>query len=57
MGNPNWYCKEVEFRAVREDDAYEVGCDCCGYKTHIYARRRPADIYVEYVLEEGCTCE
>lgn len=55
--NPSWYCKEVEFRAVREHDKFEVGCDCCGYVAHTYDRRWPKDSLINFLMEKGCTCE
>ena len=57
MINPNWYCKEVEFRAVREDDKYEVGCDCCGFKGQLYDRRYPKESLINSSIEKGCTCD
>jgi len=57
MSNPNWYCKEVEFRAVRDLDKFEVGCDCCGAVTFAFDRRWPKEDYVNYLLERYCTCE
>ena len=55
--NPSWYCKEIEFRAVREDDRYEIGCDCCGFKDELLDRRCPKDSTIIFWLERGCTCE
>ena len=57
MDNPNWYCKEVEQRAVRDLSKFEVGCDCCGAKTFTFDRLWPEDDYVTYLLERYCTCE
>lgn len=57
MDNPNWYCVEVEFRAVREDDKYAVGCYGCGYVDYIYDRRYPRKDYIEYNIGRGCSCE
>ena len=57
MDNPYWYCKEVESRAIRDKDKFEVGCDQCGYRTTTYDRRWPRDEYIEYILSKGCTCD
>ena len=56
-GGPLWYCKEVEFRYVRDLDLYEVGCSGCGYKNTTSDRRFPKETYVSYLIKRGCTCE
>ena len=55
--NPNWYSKMLKFRYVREDDLYEIGCNCCGYKDEYMGRRPPRESTLEFWVERGCTCD
>jgi len=57
LSNPNWYCKEVEARAYRDLGRFEVGCDCCGFKSYTFDRRWPKEDYVKFLQERCCTCD
>ena len=55
--NPNWYCIEEEFRAVREHDRFKVGCSVCGAEDTTLDRRWPSDDYVNYLIDRICVCD